>query len=63
MDNYYPQTQSYGRKLDPPRYDLCFVKGRKGALDLEMGPNSRALLPDAVTEKPAAYYTYVVEHN
>lgn len=54
MDNYYPQTQSYGRKPDPPRYDLCFVKGRKGALDFEMGPNSRALLPDA--DEPVVWF-------
>lgn len=44
MDNYYQQTQSYGRKLDPPRYDWIEDE-------------------DAVSEKAAAYYTYVVEHN
>lgn len=42
MNNYYPQTQSYDRKLDNPRYDW---------------------IEDAVAEKAAAYYTYVVEHN
>lgn len=75
MDNYYPQMQSYGRKPDPPRYDLCFVKGRKWALEFEMGPNSRTPEiygeltkdwiedEDAVTEKATAYYTHVVDHD
>ena len=42
MDNYYQQTQSYGRKPYLTRYDW---------------------IEDAVAEKAAAYYTYVVEHN
>lgn len=42
MDNYYQQTHSYNRKLDPTRYGW---------------------IEDAVAEKAAAYYTYVVEHN
>lgn len=46
MDNYFQQS-SFGRRPEPPRYDLCFVKGKKGAMDFEMGANSRALLPDA----------------
>lgn len=52
MDNYFQPT--FGRKPDPPRYDLLFVKGREGAMAFEMGPNSRALLPDA--DEPIVWY-------
>ena len=53
MDSYFPQ-QNFGRRLDPPRYDLLFVKGRQGAMSFEMGPNSRVLLPDA--DEPGVWY-------
>ncbi len=53
MDNFFPQN-SYGRRQDPPIYDLCFVKGKKGAMDFVMGPNSRVLLPDA--DEPVVWY-------
>lgn len=53
MDSYFPQ-QSFGRRPDPPRYDLIFVKGRQGALSFEMGPNSRVLLPDA--DEPVVWF-------
>lgn len=53
MDNYFQQS-SYGRRPELPRYDLCFVKGKKGAMDFEMGANSRALLPDA--DEPVVWY-------
>lgn len=49
METYYPPQntfgQSYGRQ-EPPRYDLCFVDGRDGAMRFEMGPRSKVLLPD-----------------
>lgn len=35
MDNYYSPNQ-YGRRPEAPRYDLCFVKGKQGAMDFEM---------------------------
>ena len=53
MDNYYSPNQ-YGRRPEAPRYDLCFVKGKQGAMDFEMGPNSRALLPDA--DEPVVWF-------
>ena len=53
MDNYYSPNQ-YGRRPEAPRYDLCFVKGKQGAMDFEVGPNSRALLPDA--DEPVVWF-------